>query len=99
MKKTEKAPKLGNDSVYEFSEHINAPALATLLLRKGVISLAEFRWLIVNGYAVPKLKQMNDGNWQEIKEDLVAFLTLSVKADAEEKKQADAAAEEKKHSH
>lgn len=64
-------PKL---SFEDYSSDINIGDLARILVHRGVLTIDDYELLIMRGHMIPRLKIMDDSNWQEIKAELLAFL-------------------------
>jgi len=62
----------------EHAHHIRVQDLARLLTKKAVISEDEFEWLVTQGYCIPRLLAMNEENWMQLRQELVAFLRPKV---------------------
>jgi len=60
---------------YEDMSHlIEAGRLARMLAHKGIISAAEFEWLVIAAYIRPKAEALNKKNWRKIRQELLDFL-------------------------
>ena len=48
--------------------------LLKILVNKGVLSVEDYELLVMRGYMLPLLREMNDDNWQESRAQLLEFL-------------------------
>jgi hypothetical protein len=58
----------------KYSDVVVAGDLAKLLVKRGVLSVEDFKMLVQTRYMEPRLRAMNEANWQATRDDLMHFL-------------------------
>lgn len=58
----------------DYASEIEVADLAKILVNKNVLSVDDYELLVMRGHIFPRVEAMNQGNWMDVKAELLHFL-------------------------